>query len=248
MSLAHNSKQYLGVRAFAPPDLQLARRAPTAADKKYVKGTIWLNTATGSVYMWPGTSTWTTLGTGGSLLAVLGTSNQINAVDVLGNITLSLPNAIVAPGSLVATTSIGSGTNIHAGTNITSGGSITAGTTLTANLGAIRANNGNLVLGTAGNKIVSQSIALSAAAGANSFGKVTLVGGTVTVSTSAVTSNSIIMLTRHSVGATGANPLGMLSVGNIINGTSFVINSLNSANALVLASTDLSNVSWMIIN
>jgi hypothetical protein len=125
---------------------------------------------------------------------------------------------------------------------------ITAGTTLTATLGAITATNGNVVLGTAGNKILSTSVGSSATAGANSFGKVTLIGGTIVVSTTAVTASSIILLTRHTVGATGAAALGMLTIGTIVAGTSFVINAWSSADATALATTDVSNVSWMIIN
>ncbi len=127
-------------------------------------------------------------------------------------------------------------------------GSLTAGTTVTAALGAITATNGNLVLGTAGNKIVSTSVATTTAAGANSFGTVTLVGGTATVATSAITTNSIVMLTRQTIGATGATPIGLISRGAIVNGVSFVINSLSSADATALVASDVSNIGWMIIN
>jgi len=126
--------------------------------------------------------------------------------------------------------------------------SITAGTSLTATLGDITATNGNLVLNTAGNKIVSTSVGAAAAAGANSFGTVTLVGGTVTVATTAVTASSIIILTRQSVGATGANDLGILSVGTIVAGTSFDINAWTVTNATALQADDLSVIGWMIIN
>ncbi len=126
--------------------------------------------------------------------------------------------------------------------------SITAGTTLTATSGAITATNGNLVLNTAGNKIVSTSVGSTSAAGANSFGTVTLVAGTVTVATTAVTASSIIMLTRQSVGATGANDLGILSVGTIVAATSFVINAWTVTNATALQTDDVSVIGWMIIN
>ena len=45
MSLARSTRQYMGVRAILPPDLQTATRAPTSADKAYVKGTLWLDTS-----------------------------------------------------------------------------------------------------------------------------------------------------------------------------------------------------------
>lgn len=126
--------------------------------------------------------------------------------------------------------------------------SITAGTTLTATLGAITATNGNLVLNTAGNKIVSTSVGSTSTAGANSFGTVTLVNGTVTVSTTAVTASSIIILTRQSVGTTGANDLGILSVGTIVAATSFDINAWTVTNATALQADDQSVIGWMIIN
>lgn len=125
---------------------------------------------------------------------------------------------------------------------------VTAGTTLTATLGNITATNGNIVRGTAGNKDVYSSVASTTTAGANSAGTVTLVGGTATVSTTAVTASSIIRLTRQSVGATGANPLGMLSVGTIVASTSFVINAWSAADATTLAASDVSSIGWEIIN
>jgi hypothetical protein len=127
-------------------------------------------------------------------------------------------------------------------------GSLTAGTTITATLGAITATNGNLVLGTAGNKILSTSVGTTTTAGANSFGSVTLVGGTATVATTAVTASSLIVLWRQTVGATGAAALGILSVGTISAGVSFVINAWQIANATALQASDVSVIGWMIIN
>jgi hypothetical protein len=127
-------------------------------------------------------------------------------------------------------------------------GSLTAATTITATLGAITATNGNLVLGTAGNKVLSTSVGTTTAAGANSYGSVTLVGGTATVATTAVTASSLIYLSRMSVGATGAAALGILSVGTITAGTSFVINAWLTANATSLATTDVSNIAYQIVN
>lgn len=119
---------------------------------------------------------------------------------------------------------------------------------ITSTVGAITATNGNVVLNTAGNKLISTSVGSAAAAGANSFGTVTLVAGTVTVATTAVTANSIVFLTRTSVGATGANDLGMLSVGTIVAGTSFDINAWTVTNATALQTDDVSVVGWMIVN
>lgn len=91
--------------------------------------------------------------------------------------------------------------------------------------------NGNLSLGTAGNKInittgSNASIGQSAA----------MTAGTITISTTAVTASSIIMLVHASTGGTQ----GILSVGTITAGTSFVINSSSA--------TDTGTVNWWIIN
>lgn len=92
--------------------------------------------------------------------------------------------------------------------------------------------DGNLSLTTAGNKI-------KIATGTNaSVGTATLVGGTVTVSTTAVTASSKIFLTDATTGA--LTNIGTPTVGTIVAGTSFVINSSN-----VL---DTSAVNWFIIN
>lgn len=202
-------------------------------------------------------------GSGGALspaagnISILGTASQITSAGAGSTITLSIPAAFIAPGSIAATSTVTGATGVIATTgNITAStgnlvstlGSVTAATTVTATLGAITATNGNLVLGTAGNKILSTSVGSTAAAGANSFGKVTLVGGTVTVATTAVTANSIILLTRQSIGATGANPVGQLTIGTITGGTSFVINAVTTATATTLVATDVSSIGWMIIN
>ena len=214
-------------------------RAPTTNYRKQPIGSMWINTTTSTSYQLvanPGV--WTILGTaaGGDIqtinsllptagnIVLAGTANQITATSAGSTVTFSIPAAFTAPGSVTATT------------------------TLTATLGNITATNGNLVLNTAGNKITSTSVGNAAAAGANSFGKVTLVGGTITVSTTAVTASSIIYLTRQSVGATGAAALGALSVGTIVAATSFVINSWSITDATALAATDVSVIGWMIVN
>lgn len=61
--------------------------------------------------------------------------------------------------------------------------------------------------------------------GAATCGKATLTSGTVTVSTTSVKTGSIIMLTDVTTGA--LTNVGSLTVGTIVDGTSFVINSTN---------------------
>jgi hypothetical protein len=77
------------------------------------------------------------------------------------------------------------------------------------------------------------------AVGANtSIGTAVLTAGTVTVSTTAVTASSLIFLTCQALGT--VTVASALSVGTIVAGTSFVINS-----AVV---TDTSTIGWWIIN
>lgn len=242
-----NELSYLGVVAQNPPTFITFNRAPNTGDYQFKVGTLAIDTVGLASYQLVtvlGTvGTWVALGGGAAALATInnqapiagnytlaGTAAQITATNTAGTTTFSIPAVFTAPGSIASTTSI------------------TAGTSLTATLGNITATNGNHVFGTAGNKIVSTSVGTVAAAGANSFGSAVLVGGTVTIATTAVTANSIIMLTRQSVGATGANPLGMLGVGTIVGGTSFVINSNTTANSGTLVATDVSVVGYMIIN
>jgi hypothetical protein len=90
---------------------------------------------------------------------------------------------------------------------------------------------GNLNLTTAGNKI---KIATGSNASAGVSGAMT--AGSITISTTAVTANSLIFLTHATLGGTQ----GILSVGTITAGTSFVINSSSAS--------DTGTVNWLIIN
>lgn len=97
--------------------------------------------------------------------------------------------------------------------------------------GNVEVRNGDLSLGTAGNKL---KITTGSNASVGVSGAMT--GGTITISTTAVTANSIIFLTH----ATVAGTQGILSVGTITAGTSFVINSSNGA--------DTGTVNYWILN
>lgn len=192
---------------------------------------------------------------GGGTFTVASGTNAINISADAAATTVNLATGAAVKTLIIGSTNTTSATTVQSGSggiglvgNTSVTGSLTASTTLTATLGAITATNGNLVLGTAGNKIVSSSVATTTTAGANSFGTVTLSSGTATISTTAVTASSIIMLTRQSPGATGAAALGMISVGTISAGVSFVINALTTADATAVATTDVSSIGWMIIN
>lgn len=98
---------------------------------------------------------------------------------------------------------------------------------------------GNLSLNTAGNKI-------KIATGTNaSIGTATLSAGTVTVSTTAVTSSSQIIVCYNTPSGTLASGLSAPSA-SIVNGTSFVINSLTTAGLVNTFNT--STVRYWIIN
>jgi hypothetical protein len=155
---------------------------------------------------------------------IAGTANQSTVTQTAGTSTISTPATFIAPGSIAATT------------------------TLTATLGAITATNGNFVKGTAGNKDIYSSVASTTAAGANSAGTVTLVGGTATISTTAVTASSLIRLYRQGIGSTGTAALGIITRGTITAGASFVINAVQAADATALQASDVSVVFWEIVN
>jgi hypothetical protein len=77
---------------------------------------------------------------------------------------------------------------------------------------------------------------ISIADGSNKrMGLATLVGGTVTVSNTSVTTNTRIFTSRQTAGGT----LGHLSIGTVVASTSFVINSSSA--------TDTSVIAWLLI-
>jgi len=123
---------------------------------------------------------------------------------------------------------------------VAAGGALALAGPLTITNGSLTLTNGNLVLGTAGNKLIIPAATNTTAAGANAAGTVTLVAGTATVATTAVTANSIILLSRQSIGASTA--LGELTVGTVVAGTA---TPGTPATPLV---GDLSVVGWEIIN
>lgn len=219
------------------PIVTAARNPSNTIDKQYSAGYFWLASrdmyqivggvpvyGSGNLYYQSGNSSgspnWILISSGtGTIVGITGTANQITAsAPVAGVVTLSIPLAFVAPGSITST------------------------------LGDITATNGNIVRGTAGNKDVYTSVATTIAAGANSAGTVTLVGGTATVSTTVVTANSQIRLYRQGIGATGAAALGILTLGTKTAGVSFVINAVTAASATANQATDVSVIGWEIVN
>jgi hypothetical protein len=210
---------------------------------------------------------WVNPATSGTVTDVTGTANQVAVATGTTTPVISLigpytPATYTAhgvligegTGSIVALADAATGTVLMGASGAdpaftgspTFSGSVTATTSITATLGAITATNGNLVLGTAGNKILSTSVATTTTAGANSFGSVVLASGTATVDTTAVTASSLIVVWRQGVGASTA--LGELSVGTITASTSFVVYAATQGTPGTPLATDASLVGWMIIN
>lgn len=269
MSLAHNSRQYMGVRAKAPPDLQLATRAPTSADTSYIKGTLWLDTDAETAYMWPGTGDWIALGSGttGAIVTVtgdsggaispvggnvdlLGTANQITTTGTAGTITFSIPAAFIAPGSIASTTTITSGTSMVATTTLTAGTGITATTgNIVATAGQVNAGTsmtaGTTLTATLGN-ITATNGNLSLATAGNKI--VIATGANASVGTSdAMTAGAVTVATTASSAtakifysrATTGGTTGDVSI-TAQDGTGFTLTSTSN--------TETSTFNWWIIN
>lgn len=182
---------------------------PIGKEWIYVGNSIWkLLSISSSLNI--NTANWVEIATStGAILSVAGTANQITATTASGAVTLSIPSGFVAPTSITATT------------------------TLTATLGNITATNGNLVLGTAGNKI-SIATGVNASAGTTAA----LTAGAIVVSTTAITANSLVFFATNALGTVTIPQSYRVSARTP--GTSFTIQSSDA--------TDTSTVNWFIIN
>lgn len=250
-----------------PQFIGYAMRAPSTQDV-YPAGTRWQDNSVNPaiIYQTTGGGIWysdasasgsfTTLVVTPGPVSLTGTTSintsgaAVTSINTGGTGALNLGNATgntAVTGSLTSSAAL-SANNISSTTTIAAGTSVTAGTTVTATLGNITATNGNIVRGTAGNKDVYSSVATTTAAGANSAGTVTLVNGTATIATTAVTANSQIRLYRQGIGATGANALGFLTITTKTAGVSFVIASVTPGAATAPQTTDVSIVAWEIVN
>ncbi|MFJ3812586.1 hypothetical protein ACIPWE_40285 [Streptomyces sp. NPDC090073] len=108
-------------------------------------------------------------------------------------------------------------------------GNATRDTTLYRSASATLATDGSLSLATAGGRLLVKE-------GTNAgMGLATLVAGTVTVNTTAVTANTRVFLTAQSTGGTA----GAVRVSARVAGTSFTITSTSG--------TDTSTVAWLLV-
>ncbi len=233
---------YGGGQVKFPADTIYVTGAPSTADTAHRLGTLAIDNSAGVIYglasLSGGTATWSVLSSGGSSdistltgdsggaigpsggnITLAGTANQITTTGTTNTITWSIPTTFVAPGTIASTTTL------HAGT------ALSAATTITATLGNITATNGNLVLGTAGNK-------LSITTGSNASCGVTSAmsgsPGAIAVSTTACTDSSVILYSRATTGGTP----GQISI------------TAQSTSGFTLTSTgnESSTFNWVIIN
>jgi hypothetical protein len=184
-----------------------------------------------------------TLGTitGGS-----GYTNQTAVLKSLtgGSGTGATANFTVAGGVVTAVTIVSQGTgyttsDVLSCTTIGSGTGFSIPVTAVGLTGVVPVS-----LWTAGGILVGGKINVTTSGSAQSFGSATLVSGTVTVSTTAVTANSKIILTYGTTSGT----IGIPTPGTITAGTSFVINSLTAGTTSTLNTADNSTVTYWIVN
>lgn len=186
------------------------------------------------------------------VVTIAGTANQISTTGSGSTITLALtgpytPATYTAHGVLIGegsssiqATAAGVTGQLFAGaTGANPGwtaspsvtGSLTAGTTITATSGAITATNGNLVMGTAGNKVI---VPTGSNASAGTSGMMSGTPGAVTVATTASSSTCLIFYCRN---VTGGTP-GHVSI-TAQDGTGFTLTSTGN---------ETSTFNWWIIN
>lgn len=201
-------------------------RAPTLQDRRYQVGTAWIDKVAGAAYQLVRVDNigahWVEKG------SVAGPLNDLsgdtgNAVPTAGTIT-------IAGGSNITSVAAGSSVTLNLDAVITIDSAVLED-------GDLDIQDGDLNLSKDGGKILGVA-ATAAAAGDSAFGSVELVAGTATVLTTAVTANSLIMLTPQDLGTVPSpRPVG---VTNRTVGTSFVITSGDAA--------DTSTIGWMIVN
>jgi hypothetical protein len=204
------------------------------------------NTATGYESMLRATTGAENSGFGTQSLYAVTTGNKNIGIGVAAgvNITTGSKNIVIGYNNNAASATASNQLNIGnciygtglSGTGSTIAGSIGIGTAAPSEVLSVA---GNVQLTTAGNK-------LKIATGTNaSIGTSTLAAGTVTVSTTAVATGSHIVVCYDTPAGTLASGLSAPTA-SIVNGTSFVINSLTTAG--VVNTLDTSTVRWFIIN
>lgn len=205
-----------------PQFIGYAMRAPTIHDI-YPAGTRWQNNAVNPavIYETTGSGLWYSIVGGGEALTSLTVTPGPTNITGTTNINTS--------GTGV--TSIGTG-----GTGAVNIGNTTGNTAITGTLttsAGITATNGNLSLGTAGNKLV-----IATGANASIGTSAAMTAGVVTVANTSVTAGSIIFAVPAALGTVTAAQAYYISAK--VAGTSFTITSASA--------TDTSTWNYLIIN
>ncbi len=262
MALQRSPKQYLGVRAVAPPDLTIADRAPGSTDTAFLRGQLWLDKTNEASYQYSGT-TWIALGSGttGAVVSLTGDSGGAivpvaGNIDVLGDSTDGV-SVVGTAGTLTINVAAASTTQRGTLETSTDAESVTGTSTvvavtpasLTARLAAPGAIGGTTPAAgtfttlTATNLVVNTLISYNGGAATDFIGTATLNNGTVDVANTNIAAGDRIFLVHEALNA--STEVGVLQY-SIDPGVDFTINSLDPTDATV-ATGDLSTISYVII-
>lgn len=216
------------------PDPIVAQRAPTTADKALV-GQIWVDQVGQLSYIFiknsAGNSVWVVQSNNGG--AAVFTSLTVNGTSILtGSLTQNGGATLINTDAVGQTINIGTG----AAAKLVAIGSATVGSTLNLRAAAQVEVESNLLLGTAGTKII-----MNGGLATDFIGTTTLAAGTVTVANTNIAATDRIMLSRRTA---GAGAVGFLTY--VINaGADFVISSVDATGAAV--GTDTGAIDYVIV-
>lgn len=230
-----------GTNPVVPNGAGLVTMAGTANQITTTGGLNTLTFSVPSTFIAPGSiaaTTTVTAGTGitsttGNIVATAGAVNAGTTMTAGTGITATTGNIVATAGAVNAGTTMTAGTGITSTTGniVATAGAVNAGTSMTATLGAITATNGNLVMGTAGNKII---VPTGANASAGTSAAMSGTPGAVTVATTASSATAKIFYARNITGGT----MGNVSI-TAQDGTGFTLTS--DAN-------ETSTFNWWLIN
>ena len=216
------------------PDPIVAQRAPTTADKAVV-GQIWVDQVGQLSYIFiknsAGNSVWAVQSNNGG--AAVFTSLTVNGASTFtGSILQSAGSVSIGADAAAQTILIGTGT----AAKTVAIGSATAGSTLILDAASRVEIQPDLLLATAGTKII-----MNGGADTDFIGTATLAGGTVTVANTNIAANDRIMLSRRTA---GGGAVGFLTY-VITPATNFVITSVDALGAPVV--TDTGAIDYIIV-
>jgi len=212
-----------GTNPVVPTSAGAVTMAGTANQITTTGGTNTLTFSVPSTFIAPGSIASTT-----SLTAGNGFTVTTGTTSITGTVGINTTGAGVTTIGTGGTGAVNIG-NATGNTAVT--GSLTATTTLTATLGNITATNGNVSLGTAGNKLV---IATGANASVGTSSAMSGTPGAVTVATTACSATALVFYSRATTGGTP----GEVSI-TAQDGTGFTLTSTGN---------ETSTFNWWIIN